>query len=272
VTLRGVGTVAAVECSKLAAQFKPRAALAACAAGSFAFAAALRLQTTVPEDTLFGRSAKESGFALSLVVLGFAALWVVPALTSIVAGDLFAAEDRYGTWTMMLARSRARSEVFAGKALVAFGYSALAIAVLAASSIAAGLLIIGPAPLVNLSGVALTPSQALARTAFAWVATLPAALALTAIALLLSIVTRSSAAGIGVPVVGALTMQLCALVDGPQALRTALITTAFDGWHGLLAEPRYYGPLVRGVLASVAYLVVSVGIGYRTLQRRDIAG
>jgi len=272
VTARGVSAVAAVECSKLAAQLKSRAALAVCVAGPFVFAAALRLQNTLPEDTLFGRSAKESGFALSLVVLGFAALWVVPALSSIVAGDLFAAEDRYGTWTMLLTRSRVRGEVLAGKALVAFGYSALAMGVLAASSIAAGLLIIGSAPLVNLSGVALAPPQALARTALAWASTLPAALALTAIALLLSIATRSSAAGIGAPVIGALTMQVCALVDGPRALRAALITTAFDGWHGLLAEPRYYGPLVRGALASAAYLGVCVAVGYRTLQRRDIAG
>jgi len=268
----GVLVVACVESVKLAAQRKSRVALLACTIGPFVFAAAIRIQSTLPEDTLFGRAVKESGFAVSLVVLEFAALWVVPALTSVVAGDLFAAEDRYGTWTTMLTRSRTRAEVFAGKALVAFGYAAVALFVLAASSVLAGALVIGLVPLVNLSGVVLQPSQALTRTALAWASALPPAFGLTAVALALSAASRSAVAGVGVPVVVALTMQLCALVDGPAVARLLLVTSAFSGWHGLLAEPRFYGPLVRGFLVSGAYAVVCLAIAYRTVCRRDIAG
>ena len=64
-------------------------------------------------------------------------------LTSVVGGDLFSAEDRYGTWKTVLTRSRSRAEVFAGKVLTALGFSSLAVVVLAVSSIAAGLLVIG---------------------------------------------------------------------------------------------------------------------------------
>jgi ABC-2 type transport system permease protein len=105
--------VAGVECSKLAAQSKARVVLATCIAGPFAFATAMRVQSSVPEDTLLGRSVKESGFAAPLVVLGFAALWVFPVLTSVVGGDLFSAEDRYGTWATVRTRSRSRADVFA---------------------------------------------------------------------------------------------------------------------------------------------------------------
>src|SRR5262245_42589667 len=121
-TVRGVLAVALVECGKLTAQIKARVVLAVCAIAPFAFAAALRVQSALPEDTLFGRSVKESGFALSLVVLGFAALWVFPVLTSVVGGDIFASEDRYGTWKTVLTRSRSRSEVFLGKVTAAFGF------------------------------------------------------------------------------------------------------------------------------------------------------
>src|SRR5262249_30284974 len=69
VSLDRIAAVAGTECSKLSAQLKTRVALAACAAGPFVFAAAMRVQNSLPEDTLFGRSVKESGFALSLVVL-----------------------------------------------------------------------------------------------------------------------------------------------------------------------------------------------------------
>ena len=92
-SVRGSLAVAGVECSKLVAQPKARLVLAVCVAGPFAFAVAMRVQSSVPSDTLFGRAVKESGFAVSLVVLGFAALWAFPVLTSVVGGDLFSARD-----------------------------------------------------------------------------------------------------------------------------------------------------------------------------------
>jgi ABC-2 type transport system permease protein len=65
--------------------------VAACVLSPIAFAAAMRVQSSVPSHTLFGRAVNESGYAVSLVVLGFAALWAFPVLTSIVGGDLFSA-------------------------------------------------------------------------------------------------------------------------------------------------------------------------------------
>jgi ABC-2 type transport system permease protein len=271
-SLRGFGAVAAVECSKLAAQLKARIVLTACLTGPFAFAVAMRVQSNVPADTLFGRSVTESGFAVPLVVLGFAALWAFPVLTSVVGGDLFSAEDRYGTWATVLTRSRSRAEVFAGKVLTALGFSALAVAALAVGSVAAGLLVIGPQPVIDLSGVLRPPGQALVRVALAWASVLPPAFGFTALAVLVSVATRSSAAGIGLPVVAGLTMQLYALVDGPEVVRRLLITSAFGAWHGLLTEPPYYGPMVHGTTVSGAYLVVCLAVAYRMLRRCDIGG
>ena len=73
------------------------------------FAAAMRVQSSLPADTLFGRAVTDSGFAIPLVVLGFAALWPLPVLASIAGGDVFSAEDRYGTWKTVLTRSRSRA-------------------------------------------------------------------------------------------------------------------------------------------------------------------
>ena len=263
--------VASVECSKLSAQVKTRVALVAGAAGPLVFALAMRVQSSVPEDTLFGRSVKESGLALSLVVLGFSALWVLPVLASIVGGDVFAAEDRYGTWKTILTRSCRRSEVFAGKIATAFGFALLATAVLAVSSVAAGLLVIGSGPLVGLSGTLIPSSHALSRVALAWISVLPPVFGMTAVAVLLSVATRSSAAGIGLPVVMALTMQLYALVDGPEVVRRLLITSGFNAWHGLLAEPSYHGPLTHSAVVASVYVLSSLAIAYWLLRRRDVA-
>jgi len=269
---RGALVVARVESSKLAAQVKVRILLAACILGPFGFAVAMRVQSSLPVDTLFGRAVKESGFAVSLVVLGFAALWVFPALASVVGGDLFSAEDRYGTWKTVLTRSRRRSEIFAGKVLAALGSAAMALAALAISSIAAGVFVIGAQPMIDLTGAPVPSAQALVRVASAWVTALLPTLAFAGLALLVSVVTRSSAAGIGLPVVLGLTMQLMAFVDIPEGARLLLITSAFGSWHGLLSEPAYFGPLIRGTTVSGIYLVVCLVVAYRMLRRRDIGG
>jgi ABC-2 type transport system permease protein len=271
VTVQGVLSVAAVEWSKLRVQAKMRAALGACIAAPFVFALAMRVQTSVPSDTLFGRAVNESGFATALVVLGFAGLWVLPVLTSIVGGDCFAAEDRYSTWPTILTRSRSRTDVFAGKLLAALACSTLAVAALGASSLAAGVFVIGTQPLIDLSGALLPAPTALARVVFAWLSVLPPSLGFAAMAVLLSVATRSSIAGIGLPVLTGLTMQLCAFVDGPELPRRLLLTSSFGAWHGLLNEHPYYGPLIHGTIVSAAYALISVTIAYRIFRTRDLA-
>jgi ABC-2 type transport system permease protein len=269
-SVRGVLAVPGVEATKLTVQWKVRLALVACAAGPFAFAAALRLQSSLPTDTLFGRAIDESGFAVPLVILGFAAFWVFPAAASLVAGDLFSAEDRYGTWATVLTRSRSRAELFAGKALTAIVFATVAIAVLSLSSLAAGALVIGRQPLIDLSGVSRSAPQAALRVALAWTSVLPPVIGFAALAMLASIATRSSAAGIGLPVVIGLTMQLCEMLDGGEAIRQTLISSGFGAWHGLMTDPPYYRPLVYGGAVSAAYVAVCLTVGYRALRQRDI--
>jgi ABC-2 type transport system permease protein len=264
--------VVVVEWSKLIAQSRMRIVLTACAVGPCAFVGAMRLQSMVPEDTLFGRAVNESGFAPPLVVLGFATLWLLPVLASLFGGDLFASEDRFGTWTMVLTRSRSRAEVFGGKLLVALGCASLAIIVLATSSLAAGLLVVGHQPLIDLSGAFLSPGRAVGSIAAAWASILPPSFALAALAVLISVATRNGTAGIGIPVVVALLMQLYAYIDGPEVIRQLLITSAFGAWHGLLTHSRYYRPLIYGTATSAAYFVVCAALAYAILRRRDITG
>lgn len=270
-SVNGVLRVAAAEQSKLIAQLKMRGVLLACAAGPFAFAGAMRIQSMTPEDTLFGRAINESGFATPLVVLGFATLWLLPVLASIVGGDVFASEDRYGTWATLFTRSRTRGEVFAGKLLIALAVSLLLVAVLAASSMIAGLVLMGHQPLIDLSGALLPPGQALGRITLAWASVVPPLFALTALAALISVTTRSSTAGIGVPVLLVLVMELAAYVDGPEAIRRLLITSSFGAWHGLLTETHYYRPLVYGTIVSSVYFAACVFLARRTLLKRDIS-
>jgi ABC-2 type transport system permease protein len=269
-TARGLGAVWRVEWQKLRAQRTVRAVLTTSVIGPFAFVMAIRIQDALPEDTLFGRGLRDSGFATPLVVLGFAALWAIPVLASIVGGDIFSAEDRYGTWTSILTRSCTKNDVFAAKLLTALAFSTLAIAVLGASSAAAGLLGVGAQPLVDLSGGLLAPGAAARLVVLSWASVLPAAWGFTALAVLLSVATRSSVVGVGVPVVAALAMQLGSYIDGSETMRRLLLTSGFDAWHGLAVEPRYVGALSTAVMVGVGYLIVSSAAAYRLLMRRDV--
>ena len=63
---------------------------------------------------------------------------VLPLLTSLVAGDVFAAEDRLGTWRHLLVAVRSPRRIFAAKALASLTVILLMMAGLAVSSTAGG--------------------------------------------------------------------------------------------------------------------------------------
>ena len=137
-------------------------------AAPFAFAVLLKVQSGTPSDALFGAYVHTSGFAVSLVTLGFAGAWGFPILAGLVAGDLFSAEDRHGTWKTILTRSCTREDVFAGKLLAAATVAVAITALLALASVLAGTLLVGAHAAVGLSGLLLSPGRLLALTLVSW--------------------------------------------------------------------------------------------------------
>ncbi|WP_414167016.1 ABC transporter permease [Streptoverticillium reticulum] len=262
-------TVGLWELEKLVAQWRVRAVLAVCLLAPFAFALALRSQSAVPSDTLFGRWVHDSGYAVPLVVLGFAGQWAFPLLTCLVAGDIFASEDHHGTWKTILTRSRSRAVIFGGKVLAAAVFALVVVALAGAASLAAGVLLIGHQPLVALDGSQLTSGRAAELAVWAWLTALPPVLGFTALGVLFSVAARHSAAGILGPVVVGLLMQLSSYVNGVDAVRHALLTTPFDAWHGLATARPYYGPLVEGCAVSAGYALACLAAAYVLFRRRD---
>jgi ABC-2 type transport system permease protein len=70
----------------------------------------------------------------------------------------------------------------------------------------------------------------------------------------------------------AMVMQLVGALGGVEALRPYLLTTSFESWHGLLTAPRFYGPLVTGLLTSGVWCVATLAASFLLLRRRDITG
>ncbi|MGO9753437.1 MAG: ABC transporter permease [Solirubrobacteraceae bacterium] len=265
----GMGGVYQAELQKLTAQLATRLLAVICVLGPFAFAGVLRIQSGSPGDTLFGFWVHSSGFAIALVVLGFAANWGFPLMAGILAGDLFSSEDRHGTWKTILTRSVAREELFAGKVLAATSAAATLLALTALSSIVAGLLLVGDQPLLDLSGLTLSSGRTLALVLVSWLVCLLPLLAYTSLAVLFSIATRNGIVGVLGPLLVALVTQLLDLVGKGVWMHMLLPASAFDGWHGLFVTHRFYGPLVISSLVSIIWIVACLGASWAILRRRD---
>jgi ABC-2 type transport system permease protein len=260
------------EIRKLRAQYRARAVLLGAVLAPIPIVVILHGQSRPPKDTLFGRFATENGFALALLILGFASQWVLPLLTAIVAGDIFASEDHHGTWKTVLTRSTSRSQLFWAKTLTASGFAALTVVLLGTSTIVASLLVVGHQPLVGLTGQTIPTATALRLVTASWASMLPPVIGFTCLSILLSIWSRNPAVGIAGPVVLGMVMGLAGSLGGIEPLRPFLLTTPFEAWHGLLTTPRFTGPLTGGLLVSGVWAVASLGSAFAVLRRRDITG
>jgi ABC-2 type transport system permease protein len=265
----GVRNAYETELYKLMAQLTTRILVLVCALGPVAFAAILKVQSGTPSDALFGFWVHSSGFAISLVILGFAGSWGFPIIAGVLAGDLFSSEDRHGTWKTILTRSCTREDVFAGK-LLAVGTLVIALTlILAASSLIAGVALAGGHSLVNLSGDLTSPGRMFALTVVSWLICLLPVLAYTSLAILISVATRNGILGVLGPLLVALITQLLDLIGKGVVVHELLIGSAFDGWHGLFTSHPFFGQVLVGSLVSVAWIGACLTASWRIMRRRD---
>ncbi len=184
----------------------------------------------------------QTGWAGSLVVLSFSGTWVVPLLTSLVAGDVFATEDRLGTWRHLLVAVRSRRRIFAAKALASLTVITLLVVGLATSGVVGGLATVGNRSLVGLDGHLLAPGQAASAVLLAWASVLAPTLAFAAVGLLGSVAFGRSPLGLVLPALLALLLQLAQQLPLPVVVRVALPSYAFIGWRGLFTDPAQMAP------------------------------
>ncbi|MEU0053535.1 ABC transporter permease [Streptomyces sp. NPDC006309] len=257
------------EVVKLLSQWRIRLLLLACWIAPALFVAGVSAQSTLPTDTLFGRWMHATGWAGPLVTLGFAGTWALPLLTCVVAGDVFAAEDRLGTWRHLLVAVRSPRRIFAAKALAGLTVVLLLVAGPAVSSTAGGLVAVGDQPLVGLDGHLLAPGDAAGTVLLAWACVLAPTLALAGIGLLGSVALGRSPMGLLLPAVVAPAMQFAQMLPLPVAVRLALPGDAFLTWNGLFTSPAQFTPLLISVVVSLLWAAAATALAYVLFLRRD---
>jgi ABC-2 type transport system permease protein len=93
-----------------------------------------------------------------------------------------------------------------------------------------------------------------------------------AFGLMLSTMTRNSAAAVVGTLMWALLMQLLGVLPGTESFRSYLLGTQFDAWHGFLRVPADWTPVIRAVWVCALYIALPLVAAYVVFLRRDVAG
>jgi ABC-2 type transport system permease protein len=268
----GVRTVYAWELRKLAAQKRTFIGLGCALLVPLIFITALVADDNGPEGIPFADYVRVTGLAIPLVGLYFGAFWFFPLVTALVAGDIVATEDSNGTLKTILTRSVERWQIFVGKVLAAFTYAFTALVVYVGVGLVIGGLIWGFDPLVTLSGSTISLERSLLLIGGSVVAYFFPTMAVASLAILLSTVTRNSAAAVVATLMLSLIMQLLAIVSALDFLRPYLLPQQFNAWQGLLRDPIDWAPVVRAAWISALFAVPALGWAFTVFLRRDVAG
>jgi ABC-2 type transport system permease protein len=270
----GVGAVYRWEVRKLLAQKRTYIGLGAAVAVPLIFVIALLADNSGdgPDGLPFGEFVRETGFAVPLVCLAFGAFWLLPLITALVAGDIVATEDQNGTLKTILTRSVERWHVFAGKVLAALTYTAAVLAIYVGVALLAGGLIWGFDPLTSLSGTQITAGRALVLTGLGTLAYLLPMAAIASIGLMLSTLTRNSAAAVVGTLMVSIFLQIIDAIAALNALDPYLLSTQFNAWQGILREPTDWDPILRSAWVCALYALPALGWALTRFLRRDVAG
>ena len=236
------------------------------------FAVAIHFRPERHGDFAFASYLTRSGLALPLVILLFGAVWMFPLITALVAGDIFASEDHNGTLKTILTRSLERWQIFAGKVLATVAYAIVAILLNGTVAVIAGTIEAGFNSLQSLSGTTVSAPHALGLVYVSLLIYLIPIGTVLAIGLLLSSLTRNSAAAVVGTLMISLLFQLIGILPGLGGAQPYLLSTQFNAWQGLLRTPIDWAPVVRAAWVCAMYGIPALAAAFLLFIRRDVAG
>src|SRR5207302_1070931 len=185
-------------------------------------------------ENIFFSQITQSGLATPVLTLLLESAFMLPLAAALVAGDIVAAEDANGTLKMILTRSVDRGQVFAAKLLTAMTYTLIAVLLSAITATAAGVLAWGFKHVVTFSGSVVSAPKGLLLVFAANACYLVPLFAVVSIGVLLSTVTRNSAAAVVGTLAVTLMLALITVIPGLEGAQPYLLTTQYSNWHGLL--------------------------------------
>jgi ABC-2 type transport system permease protein len=223
-------------------------------------------------ENIFASQITQSGLATPVLMLLFESFLLLPLIAALVAGDIVANEDGNGTLKTILTRSVDRGQVFAAKALAAMTYATIALLLSAVVATAAGVASWGFKSITSYSGTVVHAPKALLLVFAANACYLIPLLTFASIGLLLSTVTRNSAAAVVGTVSVIFLLLIVAQIPGLEGTHPYLLTEQFQNWQGLLRTPTDWAPISHSAWVCALYTLPALFTAYLVLLRRDVAG
>jgi ABC-2 type transport system permease protein len=223
-------------------------------------------------ENIFASQITHSGLATPVLMLLFLSVFMLPLIASLVAGDIVAAEDGNGTLKTILTRSVDRGQVFAAKALAAMTYATIAVFLSAVVATAAGVAAWGFNSVTTYSGTVVSAQEGLLLVFASNAVYLIPLFAVASLGVLLSTVTRNSAAAVVGAVGLTILLFIIAQIPGLEGIRPYLLTEQYENWHGLLRTPTNWAPIAHSAWVCALYAVPALIAGYLVFLRRDVAG
>jgi ABC-2 type transport system permease protein len=223
-------------------------------------------------ENIFASQITQSGLATPVLMLLFLSVFMLPLIASLVAGDIVAAEDGNGTLKTILTRSVDRGQVFAAKALAALTYATIAVFLSAAVATAAGVAAWGFNSVKTYSGTVVSASEGLLLVFAANAFYLIPLIAVASIGVLLSTVTRNSAASVVGAIGVTILLAILGQIPGLEGIRPYLLTEQYEAWHGLLRTPTNWAPITHSAWVCALYAGPALAAAYLVFLRRDVAG
>jgi ABC-2 type transport system permease protein len=214
----------------------------------------------------------QSGLATPVLTLLLESAFLLPLAAALVAGDIVATEDGNGTLKTILTRSVDRGQVFAAKTLAAITYATLAVFLSAAVATIAGVASWGFNDVTTFSGSDVPAGEGLLLVFAANACYMIPLLGVLSIGVLLSTVTRNSAAAVVGTLAVTLLLALVGVIPGLGAAQPYLLTTEYNNWHGLLRTPTDWAPIWHSLWVCALYAVPALAAAYLVFLRRDVAG
>jgi ABC-2 type transport system permease protein len=223
-------------------------------------------------DNIFASQITQSGLATPVLMLLFLSVFMLPVAAALVAGDVVANEDSNGTLKTILTRSVDRGQVFAAKAIAAMLYAAVAVYLSATVATAAGVASWGFKSVTTYSGTVVSAPKGLLLVFAANGCYLIPLMAVVSIGVLLSTVTRNSAAAVVGTIGLVILLFILTQIPGLEGIRPYLLTEQFENWHGLLRTPTDWAPIWHSLWVSALYAGPALFAAYLVFLRRDVAG
>lgn len=207
-------------------------------------------------------------FAVFTVLVSSSFLLVVAV--ALFFGDTVASEASWGSLRYLLAAPVPRARLLGAKVVVAAGYAAAAVLLLACTALVVGTLRYGWHPLSSTVAADVPAGAGLARLAGIVGYLLVSLSVVAALAVLLSVSTDAPLGAVGGAVLLFIVSNILDQIEALGGLREWLPTHYQQAWLGLLSTPAQADDIVRGCFSAVAYTTVFLAAAWWRFRRKDV--